>query len=319
MLGGLPGPSGRNVLVAGNTSDDAGVIRLTDDLALILTTDFFTPIVDDPFTFGRIAAANSLSDIYAMGGTPLSALNIVGFPEKTLPGSVLTEILKGGAQVAAEAGIDIVGGHTIKSEEPIYGLAVTGTVHPDRVISNAGARPGDRLVLTKPIGTGLVTTAFKNGKDSESAIGVTIETMASLNRAACEAMVAVDAAAATDITGFGLLGHLLNVLEASDVSAEVEWEKVPLLPGSMKYLDAGCICGGSRTNWNDLKVDVHLDGTDEKIGILLSDAQTSGGLLVAVPADREEELHRELAQRGVEGAATIGTILKPAGKKIRIF
>ncbi len=308
MLGGLPGPSGRNVIVAGNTSDDAGVVRLSDDVALILTTDFFTPIVDDPFTFGRIAAANSLSDVYAMGGTPFSALNIVGFPEKTLPGEVLARILKGGAAVAAEAGIDIVGGHTLKSEEPIYGLAVTGTVHPDRVLGNALAAAGDRLVLTKPIGSGLVTTAFKQGKDSEGAIDEAIETMAALNRGACEAMIASGARAATDVTGFGLLGHLMNLLEASGVSAEIDWKKVPLLKGAMKYLDDGCICGGSRTNWNDLKGSVDSTGTEEKIGILLSDAQTSGGLLVAIPPEQEEAFHEELRRRGVRRAATIGTV-----------
>lgn len=306
----MPGPSGRNVIVAGNTSDDAGVVRLNDDVALILTTDYFTPIVDDPFTFGRIAAANSLSDVYAMGGTPFSALNIVGFPEKVLPPWVLTEILKGGAAVAAEAGIDIVGGHTLKSEEPIYGLAVTGTVHPDRVISNAGAKPGDKLILTKPIGTGLVTTAFKSGKDSEGAIGRTIEMMTALNRGACEAMVAVDAHAATDITGFGLLGHLMNVVDASGVSAELHWRMVPLLPGAMIYLDSGCICGGSKTNWLDLKENVRLEATEEKIGILLCDAQTSGGLLVSVAPDREEELHDGLRRRGISDAATIGSIVE---------
>ncbi len=294
------------------------MVRLTEDIALILTTDFFTPIVDDPFDFGRIAASNSLSDVYAMGGEPLSALNIVGFPEKTLPRWVLKEILRGGQSVAAEAGIDIVGGHTLKSDEPIYGLAVTGTIHPDRVMTNGGAKPGDCLVLTKPLGSGLVTTAYKGGNDTHSSIGEAIEIMIELNRAACEAMMETGANASTDVTGFGLLGHLVNMLEASHVGAEIDMATLPLITGAADYLEAGYVCGGSMTNWKQLQENVAPDNRSEKAGILLSDAQTSGGLLIAVSEEREETLHQELAKRGVSRAATIGRITADRSPRITL-
>src|SRR5215510_14074933 len=202
LLGSLPMITDPNVLVGSATSDDAAVYKLSDDLALVLTTDFFTPIVDRPYDFGAVAAANALSDVYAMGGRPLTALNLVGFPDAELDAAVLAEILRGGAEKAKEAGIDIIGGHTIKSDEPIYGLAVTGLVHPDRVVTNAGAQPGDVLVLTKPIGVGIVTTAAKNDADSEHAIVEAIRLMSALNRSASEAMLEVGVHAATDVTGF---------------------------------------------------------------------------------------------------------------------
>src|SRR5262245_21429352 len=210
LLGLLPPVTDPNVLVGSSTADDAAVYKLSDDLALVLTTDFFTPIVDDPRDFGRVAAANALSDVYAMGGTPTAALSVVGFPD-TLPAAVLGDILNGAATVAAEAGIAIVGGHTIKSEEPIFGLAVVGTIHPHHVLSNAGARPGDVLVLTKPLGLGIITTAAKNDRDARGAIGEAIGVMTTLNRAAAGVLAAFEVHALTDVTGFGLLGHLRNM------------------------------------------------------------------------------------------------------------
>ena len=229
LLGLLPPVSDPNVLVGSSTADDAAVYRLSADLALVLTTDFFTPIVDDPRDFGRVAAANALSDVYAMGGRPLAALSIVGFPD-TLPATVLAAILAGATEVTTAAGAAIVGGHTIKSEEPIFGLAVTGTVHPDRVLSNAGARPGDALILTKPIGLGIITTAAKSGRDSLGAIGEAVRVMTTLNKAAAEVLAGFKVHALTDVTGFGLLGHLRNVTAASRVTAEVWADRVPVLP-----------------------------------------------------------------------------------------
>src|SRR5262245_37768810 len=221
LLGGLPKVTDPNVLVGSATADDAAIYRLDDERALVLTTDFFTPIVDDPYDFGAIAAPNALSDVYAMGGKPLTALNIVGFPDADIDVAVLGEILRGGAEKAKEAGIDIVGGHTIKTDEPIYGLSVTGVVHPKCVVSNAGGRAGDVLVLTKPLGLGIVTTAAKQERDTKLAIKEAIRLMSTLNRAAAEAMAKVDAHACTDITGFGLLGHLRNVARASGCAATV--------------------------------------------------------------------------------------------------
>src|SRR5438105_7958236 len=219
LLGLLPEVRDPNVLVGSATSDDAAVYRLTDDLALVLTTDFFTPIVDRPYDFGAVAAANALSDVYAMGGKPLTALNLVGFPDQKLPVEVLADILRGAADKAAEAGIAIVGGHTIKTDEPIFGLAVVGSVHPRKILSNAGAEPGDALVLTKPIGLGIITTAAKNGEDKLNAIGEAIRVMTTLNRSAAEVLTRFDVHALTDITGFGLLGHLRNVTSASGMTA----------------------------------------------------------------------------------------------------
>lgn len=297
------------MLVSGSTSDDAGVVRLTDDLALVLTTDFFTPMVDDPFDFGRIAAANALSDVYAMGAIPFSALNITGFPPKGIEPSVLTEILRGGHAVAREAGIEIVGGHTVKTSEPLYGLAVVGTVHPDRIVTNAGAKPGDKLVLTKPIGSALVSTAFKNDGDRFGAIVEAVRWMATLNRGAAEAMLAAGALAATDVTGFGLLGHLWNVVEASGVGAEIVASRVPLLPGALDYAREGFRCGGSVANFKQTEGRVAWsDEIEEAMRFVLCDAQTSGGLLIAVAPENEAGLLRDLAARGLP-AATIGTIV----------
>ena len=307
LIGRLPPVTDPNVMVGNNTSDDAAIYRLSDEVALVLTTDFFTPVVDDPYDFGAVAAANALSDVYAMGGRPLTALNIVGFPEE-LDASVLAEILRGGAEKAKEAGIDIVGGHTIKTDEPIYGLAVTGTVHPGRVVSNAGARSGDVLVLTKPIGLGIITTAAKQDKDRLEAIGEAIRIMGTLNRAACEAMVEVGVHAATDITGFGLLGHLRNIAAASQCTAVIAFDRVPVIPAAALYVKEDIAPGGTHANWRFLSEWVDYGTLGKAEQLLLCDAQTSGGLLIAVAEEKAKALVRALEERGCLCAATIGHI-----------
>ena len=310
LLKRLPPITDPNVLVGSATADDAAVYRLDEHTALVLTTDFFTPIVDDPYDFGAVAATNALSDVYAMGGRPISALNLVGFPEATLDVEILGEILRGGAEKAREAGIDIAGGHTIKSEEPIYGLAVTGLVHPDRIVSNAGGKPGDRLVLTKPIGTGIITTAAKNDEDRLEAIGTAIAIMTTLNRAAAEAMVEVGVHAATDITGFGLLGHLRNIVNASGCGAVIDASAVPVLDAARTYVREGIAPGGTHANWRHLaeSVDYAAD-VDKPTQLLLCDAQTSGGLLIAVAPEKLDDLLAALAGKEVATAEVVGSLV----------
>ncbi len=259
------------------------------------------------YDFGAVAAANALSDVYAMGGRPLAALNIVGFPEATLEPEVLGEILRGAASKAKEAGIDIVGGHTIKTDEPIYGLAVVGTVHPDRILTNAGAKPGDTLILTKPIGIGIITTASKQGKDSLGAIAEAIKVMATLNRAAAEVVTEMGAHAATDVTGFGLLGHLRNMTAASAVTARVFLDRVPVLPAAWEYVRAGIAPGGTHANRRFLADWVtYEEGVDKEEQLVLADAQTSGGLLIAVDPGVAEATLRSLVSAGIRDAAIIG-------------
>jgi selenide, water dikinase len=308
LLKNLPKVTDPAVLIGNATADDAAVYRLSADTALVLTTDFFTPVVDDPYDFGSVAAANALSDVYAMGGRPITALNIVGFPDDSLGGDVLAKILEGGAHKAKEAGIDIVGGHTIKTDEPIYGLSVTGLVHPDRVISNAGARAGDVLLLTKPLGVGIVTTAAKQGKDSREAIGEAIRLMSALNRVSCEAMIEVGVHAATDVTGFGLLGHLRNMTLASGVSAEVSFASLPIISAARIYVEQGIVPGGTHANHRYMTEYVEFGvGLHEQL--LVCDAQTSGGLLIAVSPDKADLLERELVRRGAPSAARIGRLV----------
>jgi selenide, water dikinase len=309
LLGGLLPVTDPNVLIGSATADDAAVYRISPDTALVLTTDFFTPIVDDPYDFGAIAAANAMSDVYAMGGRPLAALNLVGFPDADLPPSVLGDILRGGAEKAREAGIDLVGGHTIKTDEPIYGLAVTGIIHPDRIVSNAGAKPGDALVLTKPLGLGIITTAAKQDRDERAAIRDAIQLMSTLNRGACEAMLRVTVHAATDITGFGLLGHLRNILMASGCSATVWLDEVPVLPAAWTYVREGIAPGGTHANLRFLKDWATFEnGLDKESELILCDAQTSGGLLIAVPDDQVQELLAELAGQATPCAAVVGRV-----------
>jgi selenide,water dikinase len=319
LLGKLPELKDPNVLVGSATADDAAIYKLSDDLALVLTTDFFTPIVDHPYDFGAVAAANALSDVYAMGGRPLAALNIVGFPEATLEPAVLGEILRGAAAKAHEAGIDIVGGHTIKTDEPIFGLAVVGTIHPQKVFTNAGAQPGDALILTKPLGLGIITTASKQGADTLCAIGEAITVMTTLNRAAAEVSTELGAHAVTDVTGFGLLGHLRNMTAASQVSATVWLESVPVIPAAWEYVRSGIAPGGTHANRRFLVDWVsYAEDITKEDQLVLADAQTSGGLLIAVPRERAEMLRDALVRAGVKEAAIVGSFTEGEPGRIRV-
>jgi len=309
VISQLPRSTDPDLLVGTNTADDAAVYRLTDDLALVQSVDFFTPVVDDPYDFGRIAAANSLSDIYAMGATPLIALNIVGFPVDVLPIEQLVEILRGGADVARQAGMTIVGGHTIDDREPKYGLAVTGTVRPGSQVTNATARPGDSLVLTKPLGTGIIATAIKRGTAGTAAVEEATEVMATLNRDASLAALANGVTSMTDITGFGLLGHLLEMCKGSGVSAEIWVDALPWLRDARSLAEEGVVPGGTRRNLAFVEPDVEwVDDLPEYERLLLADAQTSGGLLIAVPSDRAEALIADLRGRGTPAAALVGRV-----------
>ena len=326
ILASLPRDSHPDLLVGLGTSDDAGVIRLTPDLALIQTVDFFTPIVDDPYEFGRIAAANALSDVYAMGGVPLAALNIVCFPVGDLRPSVLAEILRGGADKLREAGVHLAGGHSVDDPEPKYGMAVTGTVHPDRIATNAGARPGDLLVLTKPLGTGVVTTAGKAGAAGSDALRAVVDGMATLNRGAAQAMSAVGIGApggvhaATDITGFGLLGHLSHVAQASDVTLRIFSGAVPLYPDVLSLAAAGFTTTGGRANREYLEpLAFYSENVTADVQETLTDPQTSGGLCIAVAPDAIEALLRELVARDVGTQAVIGAVEAHAEGRPRII
>ncbi len=284
LLAGLPGIADPNVLVGFDTSDDAGVYRLREDLAIVSTVDFFTPIVDDPLQFGRIAAANALSDVYAMGAVPVCALNLVAFSIEQIGGDVLAEILRGGAQIAAEAGVAIVGGHSIEDGEPKYGMAVTGVVHPDELLANSGGRPGDALILTKPLGAGAVSTAHKRGL--EAPLAEAIEVMTTLNRDASNAALKAGAHAMTDVTGFGLLGHLHELGLASGLAAEVRAHEVPVIDGVLELLgraNESAVAGGTRRNRAHAEgFTSFADGVPQGRRWLACDAMTSGGLLVAV-------------------------------------
>ena len=310
MLRQLPEVSHPNLLVGLGTPDDGAVYKLDEDVALVQTVDFFPPIVDDPFEFGEVAVANALSDVYAMGGRPLLALNIVAFPAQ-LSKDILGEILKGGASKAREAGVLIVGGHTVDDQEPKYGLAVTGLVKPGSQVTNSGAQAGDALVLTKPIGTGIVTTAGKQQQVGREVLDRAVEVMSALNRAASEAMLRVGVNACTDVTGFGLVGHLRTMVEGSGVGASVELGKVPLLDGVWELLEQDIVPGGTRRNLDSTEgaVDWEASIVDHE-KLLLCDAQTSGGLLISVAPDKRDELLGELETAGVETRAVIGSIVE---------
>jgi selenide,water dikinase len=309
VLRQLPKITDPNLLVGVNAGDDAAVYRMDDELALIQTLDFFPPIVDDPFTYGEVAVANALSDVYAMGGRPILAMNIVGFPVE-LPKEILGEVLKGGASKAQEAGVLIVGGHTVDDKEPKYGLAVTGVIKPGLQVTAAGAKTGDALVLTKPIGTGIITTAGKEGRVRPEVLDNAVRAMSVLNRAAAEAMMRVGVNACVDVTGFGLLGHLRVMLDGSDVAARLELGKVPVLEGARELLEKGIAPGGTHRNLDSVAEVVrwHPD-LDEETRLLLCDAQTSGGLLISVAPERLDELIRELKAGDVQTTAVIGGIV----------
>jgi len=310
ILAGLPRPTDPRVLVAAGTADDAGVVQLSEDIAIVQTVDFFTPIVDDPYAFGRIAATNALSDVYAMGGRPVCALNLVAFPLETLGADVLREILRGGADAAAAAGASIVGGHSIDDPEPKYGMAVTGIVHPRAVLTNAGGRDGDALVLTKPLGAGTVATALKRGLADAALVDRAVEVMTTLNATGAEQARAAGAHALTDVTGFGLLGHVHELAEASGLAAEIDAAAAPAIAGVLELLaDERAVAGGSRRNRADAEsFATFAPGVEEARRRLCCDAMTSGGLLAAVVPERAGEVDGWVVGRllaGVPGSIAV--------------
>jgi selenide,water dikinase len=309
-LGKLPTPTitDPNVLVGTETGDDAAIYRIDDRVALVLTTDFFAPIVDDPFDYGQIAVANALSDIYAVGGTPITALNIAAFPRDLGP-DVIAKILEGGQAKAEEAGILIIGGHTVDDKEPKYGLAAVGIVTPGEQITNANAQPGDVLILTKAIGSGFITTAGKFGTAPADSIVAAVKSMATLNKGAAAAMQEVGVNAATDVTGFGLLGHLVQMMKASGTSATVNWSSIPFLPGAIDLAHAGSTSGGTRRNMEALEGKVlYGEGISEFEFMVLADAQTSGGMLISVPEERSDALVKSLITNEALYSEVVGRI-----------
>ncbi len=308
----VPGIIDPNVLVDAASRDDAAVYRIAPDRALVVTVDFFTPIVDDAFTWGRIAAANALSDVYAMGGRPLFALNLVGWPRGILSMDVLGEVLAGAQSVATEAGCLILGGHSIDDPEPKFGMVVVGEVHPDRMLTNTGARPGDILVLTKPLGTGILATGLKRGVISEAEMAEAVEQMTTLNRGAAEAAVAHGAVTATDVTGFGLMGHLSNIVNGSGVGAKIDVTRLNFLAGATELALQGVVPGGTTRNLETVPVEWSDDITRFE-RILASDAQTSGGLLIAIPPGRARGLIDALRAGPAPSARTVGVITGERG------
>jgi selenide,water dikinase len=309
LLAELPRSDDAALLVGSETADDAGVYQVSDELALVQTADFFTPIVDDPYDFGRIAAANALSDVYAMGARPVTALNLVAFSLEELGAEMLKEILRGGHAIADQAGVAILGGHSIDDPEPKYGMAVTGVAHPERVVRNSTSRAGDRLFLTKPLGAGAVSTATKRGQANRDLAGRATEVMTSLNAAASEAALAIGPSAMTDVTGFGLLGHLRELALASGVSARVDADAVPVIEGVLALLESGDgVSGGNRRNRAYVETFTSFaGGVPERTRALLADPMTSGGLLVAVAPGRAEEMSRALTEVA-PASAPIGSL-----------
>jgi selenide,water dikinase len=304
-------PTDDHVLVGLDRADDAGVYRVSDELALIQTVDFFTPVVDDPYAFGRIAAANALSDVYAMGGVPKTAMNLVAFPAREMDLSVLRAIIQGGIDTLAEAEVVLIGGHSIEDKELKYGLSVTGFVHPDRVLTKTGLRPGDRLVLTKPLGTGIVNTAIKAAMASPELTEAVTALMAALNRTAAETIVRFDVGACTDVTGFGLLGHLAEMVHRSGAGARLEADRVPVIAESLEFAAMGLIPAGAYGNREFRKSMIAFAGTVERARQdILFDPQTSGGLLVAVRPDQADALVQALREAGIADAAEIGEVIE---------
>jgi selenide,water dikinase len=315
----LPNFDDSRILVGISTHDDAGVYRLTDEVAIIQTTDFFPPICSDPYTFGQIAAANALSDVFAMGGAAVTALNLVMFPREGIPLGVLREILRGGADKVHEAGAVIVGGHTIADEPPKYGLAVTGTVHPDRVITNANAKPGELLVITKPLGTGAIVAGQRIGEVRASDYRTALDSMKLLNKGAAETMQEFNVRCATDITGFGLLGHGLEMARASGVTLRIRAADVPVLPGAYEMIEMGCIPGGAFRNQAFVEKETRFwPEVDYNRKMLLLDPQTSGGLLMAVPQNAVRAVLESLRQKGYPTSAVIGEVLSRSDWSLEI-
>ncbi len=320
VLGGLPKqPHNPDLIVGYDTADDAAVYRLRDDLALVQTVDFFTPIVDDPFDYGRIAALNSINDVWAMAGTPITAMAITCFPKKGVDYSILGEIMRGGLRVLNENGVTLVGGHSVDSEQIMFGYAVTGLIHPDQVAANAGARPGDTLILTKPIGTGVISTGIKFEKASAEEAAAATATMLTPGRAAAEAMREFDVRGATDITGFGLLGHAWELATASKVTLEIVAERVPLLPGALELAGRKMLTKGDRVNREYVGGDLMIDPdiTKETIS-LLYDPQTAGGMLIAIARDRAEAMLARLRETYAQ-AAIIGRAIDYSGRSLVVI
>jgi selenide, water dikinase len=310
-------PTDENVLVGLDRADDAGVYKISDDLALIQTVDFFTPIVDDPYWFGQIAAANALSDVYAMGGTPKTAMNLVAFPIKEMDISILRRIIQGGVDKLTEAGVVLLGGHSIEDKELKYGLSVTGFVHPQRVLTKKNLQAGDRLILTKPLGTGIVNTAIKAGMAPAGLVEKVTALMAGLNRTAAEIMAAFDVHACTDMTGFGLLGHLAEMVSGSGQGVRVFSQRVPVIPEALEYASMGLIPAGAYKNKEFWESMVHIEaGVDRFRQDVLFDPQTSGGLLIGVRGAQAEDLVRSLRDAGIGDSAEIGEVLAGPEEKI---
>lgn len=306
------------LLVGHETSDDGGVYQLTDEIALVQTLDYFTPIVDDPYMFGQIAAANALSDVYAMGGTPKTVLNIVGYPVKKLGADMLAEILRGAGDKVIESGAVTIGGHSIDDQEPKFGLSVTGIVHPKKVWKNVGARPGDVLVLTKPIGVGIMTTGIKRQAVTSEQEQQVTEVMATLNKRAAEPLHGFSPHAVTDVTGFGLLGHGSEMASGSNVSFEISLSKVPILEGTLELAKNGVVPGGSKSNHKWLENDVEYTDISPEEQIILCDAITSGGLLTALPEDEARQYVEILHKEGIEAASIIGKVIEKKEKLIYV-
>lgn len=316
----LPLPEDPNILVDIDTHDDAGVYKVNDDLALVLTTDFFPPVCSDPYEFGQIAAANSISDVYAMGGTPVVALNIMMFPSAKLPIEAYAEILKGGYNIASEAGVRIIGGHTIEDYPPKYGLAVVGYIHPEKIITNAGAKPGDSLILTKPIGMGVILAGQRLGMASDEDVTQAKSLMKLLNKSGAEVMKKYNIRGATDITGFGLVGHALKMAKAGKVSISLNMKQVPLIGNTYDLIDDGCIPGAAFRNLEYAENDTHFsDDLDYNLKMVAFDAQTSGGLLMCVPSDKTDKVISDLHATGLISATIIGTVSEKGEKFIYLI
>ncbi len=318
MLRHLPGVEDPRVLVDAATRDDAAVFRITESRALVATVDFFTPIVDDPGAWGAIAAANALSDLFAMGATPLFALNLVGWPRDKLPFDMLGEVLRGAVELAQRAGCLVLGGHSIDSVEPLFGMVAMGEVHPDRMLTNSGACVGDVLVLTKPLGTGILATALKRDALLETGMAEAVRSMTTLNDGAMRAAIEVGVSAVTDVTGFGLLGHLTQMLDASQVAAELGYESLPILSHAWNLASRGIVPGGTQRNLEAADRVTWSDDLTPADRLLCVDAQTSGGLLLAVPPEHESALLETLRREATPAAAVIGRVTKGAPGSIRV-
>ncbi|MCF6241765.1 MAG: selenide, water dikinase SelD [Bacteroidales bacterium] len=319
ILSGMPVSTNPNVLIGNKTSDDAAVYKLSDDLAIVQTVDFFAPIVNDPYSFGQIAAANAISDIYAMGAKPIFALNVVAFPEKTLSQDVLKQILKGASDKAAEAGIDILGGHTVKDEEPKFGMTVSGIIHPDKIMDNAHAQAGDVIILTKPLGTGIITTGMKKGKTPNDIEQLAIKSMSLLNKSAAEIVSEFPVNSCTDVTGFGLLGHLSEMTLGSKVNAEVYYEQLPFIKGLFDLPIEDLIAGGTKHNKRFVENRVtYSSDFSELQKLIINDAQTSGGLLVSIPEKYAGNFIQKCKERGLKDAQIIGKMTEKGKGEIRV-